>query len=104
MAPEPRSDPGVTPTAVTVVEKAECLGVITSEDGNPKRNITERIAKGTAAMKALTRFWRHSSLSRKWKLKVYKMVIIPILTYGLLVESLTAPDFSRLDGAHARFL
>ena len=32
------------------------------------------------------------------------MVIIPILTYGLLVESLTATDFTRLDGAHARFL
>ena len=40
----------------------------------------------------------------KWKLKVYKMVIIPILTYGLLVESLTATEFTRLDGAHARIL
>ena len=32
------------------------------------------------------------------------MVLIPILTYGLLVESLTGPDLTRLDGAHARFL
>ena len=95
---------GDPPTAVTVVSKAKYLGMIISEDGNPKRNITERIAKGTAAMKALHRFWRHSSLSLKWKLKVYKMVIIPILTYGLLVESLTDLEFTRLDGAHARFL
>ena len=55
-------------------------------------------------MKALTRFWRHSSLSQRWKLKVYRMVLIPILTYGLLVESLTDTELSRLDGAHARFV
>ena len=48
------SDPGATPTAVTVVDKAKYLGMIISEDGTPKRNITERIAKGTAAMKALS--------------------------------------------------
>ena len=55
-------------------------------------------------MKHLTKYWRHSSLSQRWKLKVYRTVVIPILTYGLGVESLSQPELQRLDGIHARFL
>ena len=57
------SAPGDSTHSRHVVDKAKYPRMIISTDGNPKRNITERIAKGTAAMEALTRFWRHISLS-----------------------------------------
>ncbi len=75
--------------------------MIVSEDGRPTRNVTDRVGKASAAMKLLTRIWRHSALTERWKLKVYRMVIIPVLTYGRSLESLTPTDFRRLDGAHA---
>ena len=55
-------------------------------------------------MTQLTKFWAHANISRRWKLKVYRMMIVPILTYGLYLESLNPAQLAKLEGHHIKFV
>ncbi|CAE7260206.1 Pol [Symbiodinium natans] len=91
-------------TPVQQVDHAKYLGVILSSDSSSHRDVVQRIAKARKNFNALHSFWRHADISRKWKLRIYNAVFVPLLTYGMESAALTQSDLHRLEAFHSQCL
>ena len=80
------------------------LGTVLTEDGRLNNELGRRIGAARAELVALTKVWRHSSLTTKRKLQIYSSLVESKLLYGLLTCSLTVAELRRLDGFQAKCL
>jgi len=90
--------------AIKVVAQAKYLGVILTASGSASKDVEARITKAQAGMNSLAKFWAHSSLTKEWKIRVYKGTFIPMILYGMDTASLTAHNIQRLETFHHRAL
>ena len=80
------------------------LGTVLTEDGRLNNELGRRIGAARAELVALTKVWRHSSLTTKRKLQICSSLVESKLLYGLLTCSLTVAELRRLDGFQAKCL
>ena len=80
------------------------LGALITDDGRIHRELARRIGAANADFRALSRVWRHSSLNRDRKLRIFNATIVSKLTYGLATAVLGVAEKRRLNGFHNRCL
>ena len=71
-------------------------GVFITEDTGLHDDIRARIAKGKAGFAALHRFLKNSNINTQWKLKVFRMCFMPMLTYGMESAAIAPQDHRAL--------
>ena len=76
---------------------AKYPGVIIRWDGRLHKHIYGRTSRAKVASKALGKFWDHSTLDSQRQARVYKAVILPVLTYGISVTCPFAQRFKKED-------
>ena len=87
------------------VEKFKYLGVAFTSDGRQDKELDTRIGKASAVIRAL-----HYSvvmkreLSKKAKLSIFRLVFVPILTYGQEFWVMTERVLSQVQASETRFL
>lgn len=81
------------------------LGSIITNNGNMDTEINRRRALAASAMKTLWKpLWRHHSITRATKLRVYNTSILSILLYGAETWPLNKTLAERIDGFDSRAL
>lgn len=68
------------------------LGSLITTDNNKSDEIKARIAAGNRSYYALLKIFKSRSLSRNLKIKVYRSVVKPVVTYGSEAWTLTVTD------------
>jgi len=74
------------------VENCNYLGSILNADNKMNIEIAERIVKGNKAYCANANLIKSKFLKRNTKMKIYKMIIRPVVTYSLETWTLTTKD------------
>jgi len=74
------------------VENFNYLGSILNADNKMNIEIDERIVKGSKAYYANANLIKSKFLKRNTKMKIYKMIIRPVVTYSPETWTLTAKD------------
>ena len=80
------------------------LGASLASDGTAGAELSRRIGMAKHDFRALCKVWRHSTLTTKRKLEVYKSLVESKLLYGLVTASFTKAQLRRLDGFQAKCL
>ena len=78
------------------VENFNYLGSILNADNKMNTEIAERIVKGNKACYANAKLVKSKFLKRNTKMKIYKMMIRPVVTYSSETWTLTAKDENNL--------
>jgi len=99
--PPANGSPPTPPTKVKVKTHAKYLGVLITPRGDMDRDLTARINRGRSGYKKLHKFWSHTDIPTGWKLQVFKMCFIPMITYGMESAALTDKQLHRLDSFQA---
>ena len=81
---------------ISVVDHLNYLDSLISPGGLSKKEVTQRIAKASAAFANHRHLWRHRDLSLSIKGSVYNAVVRPILLYGSKTWPLCAEDSRRI--------
>ncbi|GAA6104692.1 SLAIN motif-containing protein 1-like [Tachysurus ichikawai] len=88
-----------------IVELVKNLGSIVTDNGDVKPEITRRRALAASALQSLWKpLWRHQTISRKTKLRIYNSALLSILLYGSETWPLNKTLAARLDGFDSRAL
>ena len=81
------------------------LGSIITNNGNITTEINRRRALAASAMKTLWKpLWRHQSITRETKLRIYNTSVLSILLYGAETWPLNKTLAARIDGFDSRAL
>lgn len=81
------------------------LGSIVTANGDLNPEINRRRGLAASAMQTLWKpLWRHSTISRTTKLRIYNTAILPILLYGSETWPLNKTLAARIDGFDSRAL
>lgn len=81
------------------------LGSIVTDNGDLKPEITRRRALAASALQSLWKpLWRHQTISRKTKLRIYNSAVLSILLYGSETWPLNKTLAARIDGFESRAL
>ncbi len=81
------------------------LGSIVTDNGDLKPEITRRRGLAASAFQSLWKpLWRHQTISRKTKLRIYNSAVLSILLYGSETWPLNKTLAARLDGFDSRAL
>jgi hypothetical protein len=78
------------------VEHFNYLGSILNSDNKMNIEIAERIAKGNKAYYANAKLIKSKFQKRNTKMKIYKTIIRPVITYSSETLTLTAKDENNL--------
>uniref|UniRef100_A0A3B3HVR8 ribonuclease H n=1 Tax=Oryzias latipes TaxID=8090 RepID=A0A3B3HVR8_ORYLA len=101
-------DPPLLQLGNNVIEPVKSftyLGSIVTANGDLKPEITRRRALAASALQSLKKpLWRHQNISRKTKLRIYNLAVLPILLYGSETWPLNKSLAARLDGFDSRAL
>ena len=90
---------------VEFVDSFNYLGSLVTNNGDLKPEIDRRRGIAATAMKSLWQpLWRHRTISRRTKLKIYNSAIMSILLYGAETWPLTKTLTTRIDGFDSRAL
>lgn len=90
---------------VEFVTSFNYLGSIVTNNGNIATEINWRRALAASAMKTLWKpLWKHRSISRKTKLRIYNTSVLSIILYGAETWPLNKSLADRIDGFDARAL
>ena len=89
---------------VKVKQSAKYLGVYITPKASNSTDISQRIHRGRAGFDKLHKFWRHSNITKAWKIQVFNTVFIPMLTYATESAHLTPTDLAKLDSFQAQCL
>ena len=84
-------------TEITSKESLLYLGALISKDSRITSELARRIGIASADFKNLRRCWNHTDLTMKEKLRIFYILIISKLTYGLQTAVLLAADRRKLD-------
>ena len=90
-------------TALKNVYMFKYLGSIFSADGSEEDDVKRRISLAMQRMGALRHVF-DSHISLKLKLKIYKVAVCSLMTYGCEAWSLSEKTIAMLNGANARCL
>ena len=93
-----------TGTAVTPVEQAVYLGSLLSATGRSSSSVGRRIGEAKTAFSSLCDVWKHASISKARKIRIYEACIITKLTFSLECECLRKADKARIDAFHCKCL
>lgn len=91
-------------TAIEAKPEIPYLGSVVSHDGRVSKELSRRLGMAHSEFRALSRIWRHSSLGRKRKIKIFEATVLPKLLYGLAAAWLNKAERRRLDGFQNRCL
>lgn len=81
------------------------LGSLVTNNGDLKPEITRRRALAASALQSLWKpLWRHQTISRRTKLRIYNLAVLSILLYGSETWPLNKTLAARLDGFDSRAL
>ena len=81
------------------------LGSTITNNGDLKPEIDRRRTLAAVVMRAFWNpLWRHKSISRKTKLRIYNVSVLSILLYGAETWPLTTTLAYRIDGFDSRSL
>jgi len=89
-------------TAIEAKPEIIYLGSVVSHDGRVSKELSRRLGMAHPEFRALSRIWRHSSLGRKRKIKIFEATVLPELLYGLAAAWLNKAERRRLDGFQNR--
>jgi hypothetical protein len=78
------------------VENFNYVGSILNEDNKINTEIAEKIAKGNKACYANSKLIKSKLLKKNTKMKIYKMMIRPVVTYSSETRTLTAKAENNL--------
>jgi hypothetical protein len=78
------------------VKNFNYLGTILNADDKMNTEIAERIVKGNKVYYANTKLIKSKLLKRSTKMKIYKMIIRPVIMYSSETWTLTAKDGNNL--------
>ena len=53
------------------------LGSVVSDDGRVSKELARRLGMARSEFRALARIWRHSTLGRKRKIKLFEAAVLP---------------------------
>ena len=102
MSPPPKLTPAKQRAAlnklkVKVKTSAKYLGVYLTRKGSTSTDITQRIHRGRSGFEKLHKFWRHSNITKTWKLQVFNTVFVPMFTYSTESAFIEHTDMQKLD-------
>ena len=80
------------------------LGSLLSADGKIASELARRLGAAQSEFSSLARVWKHSSLSRPKKIRIFDACICSKLSYGLFSAILRKADERRIDGFQTRCL
>ena len=80
------------------------LGSLLAADGRITSELARRLGMAHSDFQLLDRIWRHSTLNRSKKIRIFDACICTKLCYGLFTATLTAKEKQRIDGFQARCL
>lgn len=81
------------------------LGSMVTDNGSLKPEILRRRALAASALQSLWKpLWRHQTISRKTKLRIYNSAVLSILLYGSETWPLNDTLAKRIDGFDSRAL
>ena len=87
------------------VEEFVYLGSVFTSDGKFLQDIERRRAGATRAFGTLKRrLWGRRDVSLKVKMKIFNVVVLPVLLYGATAWALTRTEERRLDAFEMRML
>jgi hypothetical protein len=86
------------------VDVVKYLGVYLDATSSSAKEVTYRLQQAGNAFRLLAPFLRHTSISVKWRLQVYRQVLVSILTYALSSATLEDALIKRLDSFHFKVL
>lgn len=90
---------------VEFVTSFKYLGSIVTNNGNIATEINWRRALAASAMKTLWKpLWKHRSISRETKLRIYNTSVLSIILYGAETWPLNKTLADRIDGFDTRAL
>jgi hypothetical protein len=90
--------------AISNASKMTYLGATLAADGRMGSELSRRIGMAKGDFRYLSRVWRHSALTRKHKLEVFRSLVEARLLYGLSTACFVKADLRRLDGFQAKCL
>ena len=94
------------PDGIPIDHKAslQYFGTVLEADGSFTSELGRRIGIAKADSAALSRVWRHSSLTWRHKLKIYTALIESRFLYSLSTTCLTIAEQRRLNGVQNKFV
>jgi len=90
--------------AFEIAENFNYLGSILNADSDMNIEIAERIRKGNRAYYAKAKLIKSKSLKKNTKMKIYKPMIRPVVTYSSETWNLTAKDEKNLSSFERQIL
>jgi len=92
-----------TPTTINIgsytfegVDEFRYLGFLYNNRNSMSISVNDRIQAGNRAFYSIRRLMQSSNISRKSKLKMYKTLIRPVVTYGCEVNQMTEADQNKI--------
>ena len=104
---EARPEPSIVldGTVLKTVKQFKYLGAQLSDDAGTKSELNYRIKQSAAAFSKLyQRIWKKRHIKLKTKIKTYKAIVIPCMTYASETWNCGKADFRKLDGLQYRQL
>ena len=89
---------------VPLAEEVKYLGIFLDATCNSRSTTSKRISRAVHASKLLKPFFTHAGLPTKWKLTVYKSIILSILAYGMESCCPAPSQQGRVDSLHFKNL
>ena len=89
---------------ITTKSTLDYLGATLAEDGNIGSELSRRIGIAKGDFRQLQKVWKHSALTRRQKLNIYRSLVESRLLYGLCTASFTKAALRQLDGFQAKCL
>ena len=87
-------------TPVPKVDEVKYLGIFLDATGSDRRTVSARISKAVHASKLLKPFFSHRGLGSKWKLVIYRSVLLSILSYAMESCCIKPVDMQRVNKFH----
>ena len=78
------------------------LGSTQSSNGGSQTDIMRRIALASSVMSSLQQVWKDRYLSLPTKIRVYEMLVLPVLLYACETWTILAADERRLEAFHMK--
>jgi len=78
------------------------LGSTQSSNGSSQADIMRCIALASSVMSSLQQVWKDRYLSLPMKIRVYEMLVLPVLLYACETWTILAADERRLEAFHMK--
>jgi hypothetical protein len=87
---------------VECVRQFTYLGSSISSESGSRAEQLRRIGIASSVMQSLSCIWKSSTLTLRTKIRLYSILVIPVLLYGSETWTMTKADCSKLQAFHMR--